>query len=259
MQSSLHRGTLGVSDPLPAAAPAAAPITATLLWLWVGIPLLLVALFAVWGERFDLYVSDALFDPARRSFSYGQRWHTLLEPVMHDAGKLPLTLTTLAVIAAWCGSWLHPPLRRHRRTLGYLLLSAALGAGAVGEIKVRTNKHCPRELSRYGGALPYVPLLARAPAGNPPGRCWPGGHSTSGFGFLGFYFALRGHHRRAARLALAGALAAGTLLGTGRVLQGMHFMSHTLWAGVWCWTVALVLYLLVRPAWPAPRPARTGA
>jgi membrane-associated PAP2 superfamily phosphatase len=60
---------------------------------------------------------------------------------------------------------------------------------------------------------------------------------------LAFYFAA--HRRRmriAAPVALAAGIAAGLLLGYGRVLQGAHFPSHVAWSGLLCWVVMVGLY-----------------
>lgn len=63
---------------------------------------------------------------------------------------------------------------------------------------------------------------------------------------MAFYFV--GRARRQPLLAWAGlatGLVAGSLLGFGRMLQGAHFLTHTLWAGLVCWAVILILYLAV--------------
>ncbi len=38
-------------------------------------------------------------------------------------------------------------------------------------------------------------------------------------------------------------LLAGLLLGAAQQLRGAHFMSHTLWTGWICWSVAVLLEL----------------
>lgn len=236
--------------PRAIAAGATATRRASARW-WlaaVAIPAAVAGALLVWGERVDFMLTDALYQPTRPHFPLVRDW--LLETVFHRAGKWPLMLTGAGLIGALLASAWVPRLRAARRVLVYLLLAITAGSGGVATLKHTTGKYCPRELARYGGFAPYVGLLDRAPAGIRPGRCWPGGHSTSGFGFFAFYFALRGRRPRAARGALAVALLAGTGLGTVRVLQGAHFMSHTLWAGICCWLAALGAYALVPPDRP---------
>ena len=69
------------------------------------------------------------------------------------------------------------------------------------------------------------------------GRCFPAGHASAGFAFVGGYFALRHKAPAAARWWLAAAVLAGLVLGGAQQVRGAHFMSHTLWTGWLCWTV----------------------
>ena len=58
--------------------------------------------------------------------------------------------------------------------------------------------------------------------------------------------ALRPAGLRAARGALAVGLLAGAVLGTARMLQGAHFLSHTLWTLWLAWAASLILAVAVR-------------
>ncbi|WP_341650262.1 hypothetical protein [Thauera humireducens] len=58
--------------------------------------------------------------------------------------------------------------------------------------------------------------------------------------------ALRPAGRRAARLALLLGLIAGSVLGTARMLQGAHFLSHTLWTLWLAWGVSVSLAVALR-------------
>ena len=63
---------------------------------------------------------------------------------------------------------------------------------------------------------------------------------------MAFYFF--GRARRQPLLAWAGlatGLVAGLVPGLGRMLPGAHFLTHTLWAGLVCWVIILMLYLAV--------------
>jgi membrane-associated PAP2 superfamily phosphatase len=73
------------------------------------------------------------------------------------------------------------------------------------------------------------------------GRCFPAGHASAGFAFFGGYFAFRDDAPGIARLWLGAALLAGLLLGIAQQMRGAHFMSHTLWSGWICWSVAWLL------------------
>ena len=51
---------------------------------------------------------------------------------------------------------------------------------------------------------------------------------------------------RAARAALLAGLLAGAILGTARMLQGAHFLSHTLWTLWLAWGVSISLAVALR-------------
>jgi membrane-associated PAP2 superfamily phosphatase len=127
--------------------------------------------------------------------------------------------------------------------------------------KAISSRHCPWDLDEFGGLVPYSHLLEPLPDGVKPGHCFPAGHASTGFALMAFYFAAYALARpRAARHALLFSLAAGSVLGFGRVLQGAHFVSHVLWAGIFCWMVMLLLYRALLPGRQAlARRARKGA
>jgi membrane-associated PAP2 superfamily phosphatase len=73
------------------------------------------------------------------------------------------------------------------------------------------------------------------------GHCFPAGHASSGFAFVGGFFAFRKTDPGIARKWLLAALLAGLVLGIAQQLRGAHFMSHTLWTGFICWTLAFAI------------------
>lgn len=74
------------------------------------------------------------------------------------------------------------------------------------------------------------------------------------------FFALRDRFPRAARGALIGALALGSVLSLGRTMQGAHFLSHNLWTLLFDWCICLLCYrlLLYRPAVAARNVSQAG-
>lgn len=108
---------------------------------------------------------------------------------------------------------------------------------------------CPWSLAQFGGEETYSSLLSPRPPTEHPGRCWPGGHASSGFVLFALFFALRDRKPRLARYALAFAFAMGCLLSLSRMLQGAHFLSHNLWTMLFDWLICLGLYrlMLYRP------------
>jgi membrane-associated PAP2 superfamily phosphatase len=176
---------------------------------------------------------------------FALRHDWLLTVLMHDAIRHASWL--LAVVLCLGVWWPMGPLTRATFSARLQLAVTTLAAACVvALLKGMSATSCPWDLSAYGGMTPYVPHWSAISDGG-PGHCFPAGHASSGFAFLGGFFAFRGETPGLARCWLATATAAGLLLGIGQQLRGAHFMSHTLWSGWLCWLVALV----IDRAWPA--------
>ena len=225
-------------------------------WLAVGLPLGLIALLLlVEPTRIDFALSDLAYQPG---VGFIGKHSVFLEEVLHDRAKQVVMLIGVLGIVGLLLSWLYRPWEALRRPLGYVVVAMALSTAFVTPMKALTAVHCPWDLTRYGGNETYTPLLsARAPTLK-PGRCWPGGHATSGFCLFALYFVLRDRKPRLARGALLFALTLGTVFSVGRILQGAHFLSHNLWTALFDWLICLACYrlMLYRQAQPALEPVR---
>ena len=125
-----------------------------------------------------------------------------------------------------------------------LVLSVIGGMLAVSVFKRLNTTSCPWDLAEFGGSETFTPLLsARAPTEH-PGKCWPGGHASSGFIFFALFFVLRDRRPRLAKAALVFALALGSLFSIGRIMQGAHFLSHNIWTALFDWVIAFGFYHL---------------
>lgn len=227
-------------------------------WRWHGLLpaiLFLGLVAALHYSHGDLAIADALFDPSSGLFLYQDNpTITAIHDAEHD---LVLGITAFIGLIG-LGSLLFKPLRPWRRATVYLLLSIALGSGLVAAGKAVSNVDCPRQLLRYGGDLPYIPVFADKPDELPQGRCFPGGHSSGGFSLLALYFLLYG--RRRAWLALLPGLSLGLLFAVTQWTRGAHFPSHDLWSAAVCWFSALGVYAGVfryRLRLPDCAPSRT--
>jgi membrane-associated PAP2 superfamily phosphatase len=175
---------------------------------------------------------------------FAWREHWLLATIAHEGGRrLAWLLAFLLCLGVW---WPVGPLTRISPSQRLqLAVTTLLGALAVSILKAGSHTSCPWELSEFGGLVHHVSHWRLQPDGG-AGHCFPAGHAASGFTFLGGYFAFRRTDARMARLWLAGAAAAGLVLGLAQQWRGAHFMSHTLWSAAVCWAAAC----LVDAAWP---------
>ncbi len=240
----------------------------------LGVPLLLAAATFLLFDltRLDRMISDLLYDPVTRQFVL--QHSALFEKLTHKwprilpdwTGELAIIGTLLSFLWPLLARYpraaglldrarIAPLLRfttRHRRDLSFVVAAFALSTTLIHYLKSHTGVYCPVETTLYGGEQAHLEWFNNfSPfdkAG--PGRCWPGGHASSGFTLLALYFvALRQRWPHARKLLLA-ILVIGTIYGTTRVLQGWHYMSHTFWAGIVVWLASWVMALLFygRPA-----------
>lgn len=169
--------------------------------------------------------------PFRESF--------LLTQVLHDgARKLAWAVATVLSLAVW---WPIGPLRRLSAQARVQLAVTALFAPlAVSTLKWFSVTSCPWDLSIFGGFARYSSHWSTLADGG-RGHCFPAGHASAGFGFIGGYFSFRNVDSRVARKWLQAALVTGLVLGLAQQVRGAHFMSHTLWTAFICWCVAYAL------------------
>lgn len=229
----------------PTTLPRSRPLN---LWLVLALPLALSALLLTFEPvTLDLTLAQWMYHPGE-GFIGRHSW--FLENVLHDRAKQSVILLCAAALIAWGTGFFYAPLRPYRRTLGFLALAMVLAASIVTPLKALTAVQCPWDLTQFGGKETYSSLLSPRPPTEHPGRCWPGGHASSGFVLFALYFALRDRKPRLARYAFWFALGLGSLFSVSRMLQGAHFLSHNIWTALLDWLICLGLYalMLYRPA-----------
>jgi len=217
-------------------------------WLrHAGWPALLFVLFAIAAAGTGLDESFArawAFDPVTRQFIGGGPGEWWAKELIHTTGGLLIRILGGILLLTWGLSFRIGALQRWRRPAGFVVLSVALGAGAVGLLKLVTNVDCPWSLAEFGGRLPYVHLFADRPDSLPRAQCFPGGHSSSGFALFALYFLTLGRSRKLARVALGVALLVGGVFAFGQEARGAHFLSHDLWSAALVWFTCLAVYAI---------------
>ncbi|MCK2088245.1 phosphatase PAP2 family protein [Thauera aromatica] len=230
------------------AAMSAPGFDSTRRWLLSQYALLaLSALLLFWafeGSDLDRRLARIFFDPELGVFPLRRAW--FLEAVMHRAAKqATYVLVAASLWLCWQGwkgrlSWL-PPRNALLAAIGMVAIPAATSA-----VKLMTARYCPWDTIDFGGYAPYLHLFEAAPRGIKAGQCFPAGHASTGFLWIVWAVALRPVGRHAVRRALLAALLAGGILGTARMLQGAHFLSHTLWTLWLAWMLSTTLAVVVR-------------
>ena len=163
--------------------------------------------------------------------------HWLWRGVLHeDIHFLPwlIELGLLAAVVRPFGPFRQlPGLRRAQ-----LALTTLVALLLVANIKRHSLSSCPWDLQEFGGMATYVSHWAWGLRDGGSGGCFPAGHASGGFAFLGGFFVFRHVLPHTARRWLAGALLAGLVMGLAQQVRGAHYMSHTLWTAWLCWAAA---------------------
>lgn len=237
----MRTSELVTSLPVPA-------LDASRRWLFAQSALLVLSALLLYctfeGTDLDRRLTRTLFDAELGLFPLRPSW--FLEEVMHKAAKQ----ATYVLVAAS----LYPCWQGWRGRLAWLparnALLAAIGMLAIplatSTAKLLTARYCPWDIVDFGGYAPYLGLFEAAPPELKAGRCFPAGHASTGFLWIVWAVALRPAGLRAARGALVAGLLAGGVLGTARMLQGAHFLSHTLWTLWLAWAASVSLAVAVR-------------
>jgi membrane-associated PAP2 superfamily phosphatase len=222
----------------------AQPKLASVPWVqWLVLPLLLIPILLWLEQRIDLPMSALFFDPQRTSFPWRTHW---LTGSIHQWSRWPALLIFLGFV------WLA---RLHRRQENgrecaqaqLVWVSMLLCTVVVNFIKRSANTACTWDLVEFGGRYSHLDWFAAQPLALPPGHCWPGAFSLSGFALIALYFYLyeRASYRQA-MIVLVSVLLYANALGFVQVMRGAHGLSHQLWTGLFCWYLSLFCYWLCR-------------
>jgi membrane-associated PAP2 superfamily phosphatase len=200
------------------------------------ITLALLLMLMAWDTT-DLDMRLAHWFGTAQGFPLTHDW--LLDNVLHEGGRKLSWIVALALtLAVW---WPFGPLRLLEPNERVQLILGSLAAVLlVSLLKSVSPASCPWDMSAFGGVARHVSHWAWTSDGG-SGRCFPAGHASSGFAFIGGYFIWRRHSARVARNWLLVSLLAGFTLGFAQQARGAHFMSHTLWTGWFCWSVGLAI------------------
>jgi len=204
------------------------------LFFWSLGSLLLLMLWDYSG----LDLSLAHWFGSARGFPLQDHW--LWRGLLHDDIRPLPWLLELGLLAAvvWPVGALRQLAPERRAQLALTTLLALL---AISSIKLHSHTSCPWDLQQFGGVASHVSHWAWGVSDGGGGGCFPAGHASAGFAFLGGFFAFRHVLPATARRWLAGAMLAGFTLGLAQQVRGAHYMSHTLWTAWLCWATAALV------------------
>jgi membrane-associated PAP2 superfamily phosphatase len=226
-------------NPLPPTGPArrARPVLH-----WLLLTLLACAVFTLW-PGIDLAVSDAAMraagDPERGAPLYAWGQHPLVQASYWSVPTLGRLALLVSLVLWWRRAPASPFWRRWRGRAPWIAAMLVLGVWLlVNEgFKEHWGRPRPGAVATLGGELPFRSIAQ--PSSLCASNCsFPSGHAAQGYAVMVAGLLAAPHRRRA---WLRAGLAAGLLIGAGRVLQGGHFLSDILFAGLMVWGLTLLL------------------
>ena len=214
------------------------------LWTWLLLPLWCLTLLILFPpQALDIAISGLFFDgqgwPLKNDFFFNVVLYKSSKIIPIGAALASVYVLVKNLIANHRGLqpdsyWIYRPL--------YILIAMLACVLVVWWLKASTGVYCPWSVSYFSGDH-----ALREPTWSwvfQDGRCWPSGHSGTGFCLLALFFALRDKYPQLARKTLVAVLLLGTICSLTRIVQGAHFLSHTLATALIDWIICAGLYVL---------------
>lgn len=202
---------------------------------WI-IPLALLLLIAPWSSALDLTLSGHFFNKESLTFSSNPLFIFLF-----DWGLLPAQLLWIGSLLVFLLAFRCSALKRLQKPALVIVLTIALGAGAITSIfKEGWKRPRPRQIEQFAGDVPFKPFYEPNFSATGSFKSFPSGHCAMGFAFFALAVIGRRIHRKG--LFLAGFFFAclfGFSLALSRIAMGGHFFSDTLAAGCLMWITAV--------------------
>lgn len=211
----------------------------------VGWILLIGALFAVpfllWPQV-DIWISSQFYLPGQGFYMEFRPHWRLIYHLVNDFTRAVYVCLIALLLTKLTGRLIRRPLLDKIRTASLLYLALVMVAGPwLGVhylLKEGFERPRPREIVEFGGDKQFVPILH---VGHEGGNSFVSGHASMGYFLVAF--ALLAEKKRRRAMYLAG-LGAGTFIGLVRVIQGGHFASDVVFAGIFMLMVIHASYAL---------------
>ncbi|MEO8313174.1 MAG: phosphatase PAP2 family protein [Pseudomonadota bacterium] len=170
----------------------------------------------------------------------GEWWS---QELLHKGGQRLVRATVVLTVTVWCLTFVNTRLRPLRFQAAYVLIAMLASIALVGVLKAISNVDCPWDLAAFGGSRPHIGIFQDRPDSLPRAQCFPGAHSSSGFAFMSFYFAMFHSAGRLKYFALLLGISIGFVFAFGQESRGAHFLSHDLTGALLVWTTILLLFV----------------
>jgi membrane-associated PAP2 superfamily phosphatase len=196
------------------------------------ITLILVFIFFEYTNS-DILIEDYFYNFTLKTWRF-QDHGAFYYRIFYQGIKIPIYIIGFSSIFGYFYSkrkniWLDQ--RKGLAIVGLTIVLLPAFIALVG--KNVSNVHCPDDVTRYGGKIPYVKVLEKYPT-NPDspdgkyrrGHCFPAGHASGGFALLSLVCFYK--TRRQKIWAIVFAMSMGIAMSAIQMLRGLHYFSHQL-------------------------------
>lgn len=193
----------------------------------------------------DVLVQNLFFDNVTSTWIL-DRNDMVLKFLFYDGIKKLLIIFAFSILCSLIFFRKKELIKRYKKALVIVLLSAIIIPLTVGSLKAITNTPCPKNIEYFAGEYPDIKLFTPYPKDfvqKSKMKCWPAGHASGGFALLSLLFLFK--KRKNQILALAFALTVGWSMGIYKMLIGDHFLSHTIITMLLAWLIILIIYKVV--------------
>lgn len=165
---------------------------------------------------------------------------------LYNWGNIPAVLLALLGLFIFLLGYFRNNLIRLRKAGLFLVIFIVLGPGLVVNaiLKDHWGRPRPADIVQFGGTESFHQAWERGIPGQ--GKSFPSGHASIGFFLFAPFFIFRKNAAKLAKVFLFMGISYGLLMGLGRMLQGGHFPSDVLWAGVITYITGAILYYAFR-------------
>ncbi len=200
---------------------------------WIVSILLFLGMIAATGV--DLTVSHSFYRVSSGWYLADRvpwRW-------LYLYGQYPAIVLAVGALVVLLASWWRLSWHRYRRRCLFLVLVVALGPGLIINtvLKPGWGRPRPRQIQAFNGEKTYRGWWQ--PAGLGAGKSFPSGHASMGFVMLAGIILIPRQRVGFRVVGVMSALGYSGVMSAARIVQGAHFLSDVLGAGV---VVNLVLW-----------------
>ena len=191
----------------------------------------------------DFFFAEKIY--ALQGYEWSLNDHWVTNKLLHKGGKHLSTLAIVVIIALYIFVLASKSEQRKkwRSPLLYLILSSLVSVILVSLLKVLTNMDCPWNLNQFGGDRPFIGLFEHRPQEMGSGKCFPAGHASAGYAWVGLYFFFKMIIPKYRWLGLLCGIMVGLTFGISQQLRGAHFISHDIATIFICWLIATLLFI----------------